>query len=90
MTIPPCHCEADAVSRSNPGGGGWGLPRTFQVLAMTRTPRRCEGRKPRNNSGVTIFVIERSEIPRLRLGIGSAIPEILRFAQNDKEGERSQ
>jgi hypothetical protein len=33
---PLCHCEADEVSRSNLVRG-MRLPRTFQVLAMTKS-----------------------------------------------------
>jgi hypothetical protein len=42
------------------------------------TPRQVGARND------TPPVIARSEIPCLRFGTGSAIPEILRFAQNDK------
>jgi len=35
ITLPSYHCEADKVSRSNLVGAR-GLPRTFQVLAMTK------------------------------------------------------
>jgi hypothetical protein len=36
MGLPLCHCEADEVSRSNLVRA-MGLPRTFQVLAMTKS-----------------------------------------------------